>query len=123
MLRTTTYTATVEVATKQALGAEPLSSALSQYEPVVGTSKRGWVELRMRLRADSLLQAFATALSVAAAATGAEAIACGVMSENESDQREASCPSRELIGPGSRSADEAAHVDSMTTPEHFSECP
>ena len=108
MLRTTTYTATVEVATKETLGAEPLSSALSQYEPVVGTSQRGWVELRMRLPADSLLQAFATALSVAAAATGAEAIACEVMSENESDQREASCPSRELIGPRGQSADEAA---------------
>jgi hypothetical protein len=88
----TTYTAAVEVATKHALEVEQLTSAFSQYSPKIGTSPRGWLELRISLRATSLAQACSRALAVASAATGAEAIACEVMTENESDKREEVVP-------------------------------
>jgi len=88
----TTYTAAVEVATKHALEVEQLTSALSQYSPRVGTSPRGWLELRISLPATSLAQACLRALAVASAATGAEAIACEVMTETESARREELVP-------------------------------
>lgn len=84
----TTYTAAVEVATKHALEVEQLTLALADYRPAVGTSPRGWLELRISVPATSLAQACITALAVAAAATGAEAIACEVMTERESEQRD-----------------------------------
>src|SRR4051794_36700795 len=74
----TTYNAAVEVATKTPLDVEQVSE-LSDYRPQVGTSPRGWLEVRLSLTATSLAHACATALAVASAATGAEAIACEVM--------------------------------------------
>ena len=87
-----TYTAAVEVATKHQLDVDELIAALSQYEPAVGTSPRGWLEVRLSLAATNLASACATALSVASAATGAEAIACEVMTERESDERKRFVP-------------------------------
>jgi hypothetical protein len=87
-----TYTAAVEVATKHQLDVDELISALSEYEAAVGTSPRGWLEVRLSLPASNLAAACATALSVASAATGAEAIACEVMTERESDERETFVP-------------------------------
>ncbi len=87
-----TYTAAVEVATKRPLDVDELIAALSQYEPSVGTSPRGWLEVRLNLPATTLGAACTTAISVASAATGAEAIACEVMTERESDERKAFVP-------------------------------
>jgi hypothetical protein len=87
----TTYTAAVEVATRTPLDVERVSE-LSDYRPKVGTSPRGWLEVRLSLTATSLAHACATALAVASAATGAEAIACEVMTSQESDDREGFLP-------------------------------
>ena len=84
----TTYTAAVEVATKHALDVEVLTPELEGYAPELGRSDRGWLELRLTFAATSLKQACATALAVASAATGAEAIACEIMTESESHQRQ-----------------------------------
>jgi hypothetical protein len=89
----TTYTAAVEVATKHPLDVEMMAAALSQYAPEIGQSARGWLELRISLPASNLTQACMTALSVASAATGAEAIACEVMTESEYECRHAAMPS------------------------------
>ena len=48
--------------------------------------------MRLSLPASTLATACATAISVASAATGAEAIACEVMTERESDDRKAFVP-------------------------------
>jgi len=81
-----TYTAAVEVATTKQLDVDQVPE-LSDYHPELRTSPRGWLEVRLTLTAASLANACATALSVATAATGAQAIACEVMTERESDDR------------------------------------
>jgi len=83
----TTYNAAVEVSTKHGLDVEQLTTALAKYHPAVGTSPRGWLVVRISLPATNLAQACTTALAVASAATGAEAIACEVMTELESEER------------------------------------
>jgi hypothetical protein len=90
----TTYNAAVEVATKQHLDVDELISALAEYHAAVGTSAHGWLEVRISVPAANLAQACATALSVASAATGAEAIACEVMTAIESDEREGFVPAQ-----------------------------
>jgi hypothetical protein len=97
----TTYTAAVEVATKHALDVETLTPALSEYAPEVGTSAQGWLELRITLPASSLAQACSTALAMASAATGAEAISCEVMTESESHERDGSTPVPRMREPDS----------------------
>ena len=87
----TTYNAAVEVATRTPLDVEQVSE-LSDYHPQVGTSPRGWLEVRLSVTSGSLAQACATAVAVASAATGAEAIACVVMTSQESDDREGFVP-------------------------------
>ena len=87
----TTYNAAVEVATTKQLDVDQVSE-LSDYQPRVGTSPRGWLEVRLSVTSTSLAHACATALAVASAATGAEAIACEVMTERESDDREGFVP-------------------------------
>jgi hypothetical protein len=87
----TTYNAAVEVATTTPLNVEQVSE-LSDYRPQVGTSSRGWLEVRLSLTSTSLAHACATALAVAAAATGAEAIACEVMTSQESEDRKGFLP-------------------------------
>ena len=82
-----TYEAAVEVATTQALDVDDVKSALTSFRPDVGTSPRGWLEVRISLAASDLSHACSTALAVASAATGAEAIACTVMTESESEDR------------------------------------
>ena len=91
----TTYTAAVEVATREPLDVEH-ASELSDYQPELGTSPRGWLEVRISLTASSLAQACAKALAVASAATGAEAIACEVMTERESDNRTGFVPGQRI---------------------------
>ena len=91
-----TYNAAVEVATKQPLDVAQVS-ALSDYHPQVGTSPRGWLEVRISLTATSLANACATALAVATAASGAEAIACEVMTERESADRGGFVPGQRTV--------------------------
>ena len=86
-----TYHAAVEVATTKPVDAEQVSE-LSDYRPEVGTSPRGWLEVRVNVTSTSLAHACATALAVASAATGAEAIACEVMTERESADRGSHVP-------------------------------
>ena len=88
-----TYKAAVEVATREPLDVEH-TAELSDYHPEVGTSPSGWLEVRISLTANSLAHACSTALAVASAATGAEAIACEVMTARESDDREGFVPSQ-----------------------------
>ena len=83
----TTYNAAVEVATTKRLDVES-GPELTDYHPELRTSPRGWLEVRITLTSTSLAHACATALAVASAATGAEAIACEVMTERESEDRE-----------------------------------
>jgi len=87
----TTYKAAVEVATRTPLDVEQVSE-LNDYQPEVGTSPRGWLEVRLSVTSTSLAHACATALAVASAATGAEAIACEVMTSQESDDRQGFLP-------------------------------
>ncbi len=85
------YNATVEVAVKNATAeqyADDLMGALATYSVAVGTSARGWLEVRLSVPAESLLQATTTALSVVETAAGAGAIACEVMTEDEFAARE-----------------------------------
>ena len=81
-----TYNAAVEVATTKQFDVEHVPE-LSDYKPELSSSPRGWLEVRLTLTSTSLAHACATALSVATAATGAQAIACEVMTERESDDR------------------------------------
>ena len=92
-----TYTATVEVATKHRLDVDEPTSVLADYGPSVGTSSRGWLEIRISVPADNLAQACKTAVAVASAATGAPAIACEVMTESESKDREGIVPEQRAM--------------------------
>lgn len=84
------YNAAVEVATKKISEdtADELMEALAAYHPSVGTSTRGWLEARISVPAESLLQASTTALAVVEQATGVAAIYAEVMAEEEFAARE-----------------------------------
>jgi hypothetical protein len=84
----TTYNATVLVDTKEQLDVDHLMTALAEYSPVLETSPRGWYEIRLEVAAANLTHACHTAIAVATAATGASAIACEVMTAQESDERQ-----------------------------------
>lgn len=85
------YNAAVEVAKKSPSAeefADELMDALASYSVAVGTSPRGWLEVRISLPAVSLAQAVSTALAVVESAVGVGAIACEVMDEEEFAARE-----------------------------------
>jgi hypothetical protein len=84
----TTYDATVEVATKGHLDVDELMTALADYSPLLGTSPRGWSEIRLSVPAANLAQACHIAIAVATAATGARAIACEVMTAEVTEERQ-----------------------------------
>ena len=108
----TTHNAAVEVATRTPLDVERVSE-LSDYRPQVGTSPRGWLEVRLSLTATNLAHACATALAVASAATGAEAIASEVMTSQESDDAKFSCQVNERRQP---SGPDSCHQIDVTRP-------
>ncbi len=91
-----TYNAAVEVATTKQFDIDEVSE-LSDYQPELRSSPRGWLEVHLTLTATSLAHACTTALAVATAATGAQAVACAVITERESDDRGA-------FGPGQRTS-------------------
>jgi hypothetical protein len=79
-----TYLATVLVQTRSVADAEnALSHRIATGEVSVGRSTRGWVELELTLEARSLSHACTTASALARAATGAEPIACHVITRAE----------------------------------------
>lgn len=77
------YVAAVEVETKREVDTEAAMKLLADYSPSFGTSSRGWVEVQLRLSATGLAHACTKASALARAATGAEAIACQVMTAQE----------------------------------------
>ncbi len=84
----TMYVAAIEVATRHHVDLDDALKTLSDYHPVLGTSPRGWVEVQINFPATGLAHACTTAAAIARAATGAEAIACQVMTEHEYEARQ-----------------------------------
>jgi hypothetical protein len=81
------YVAAVEVATTGQVDVDEAMKTLADYSPVLGTSPRGWVEVQISFSATGLAHACTTAAAIARAATGAEAVACQVMTESEYEAR------------------------------------
>lgn len=80
------YNAAVEVATKGAAAehlADELMDSLASYSAAVGTSPRGWLEARISVPAETIVQASNTAIAVVEQATGSAAIAVEIMTEDE----------------------------------------
>lgn len=88
----TMYVAAVEVATTHEVDLDDALRTLSDYHPVLGTSPRGWIEVQINFPATGLAHACTTAAAIARAATGAEAIACQVMTETEYEARHGLVP-------------------------------
>jgi hypothetical protein len=83
------YVATVEVATRQLVPLdEDTSKTLVDSRPTLAMSSNGWVEVRMTFHATGLAHACTKAAAIARAATGAEALACEVMTECEYEDRQ-----------------------------------
>ena len=83
----TMYVAAVEVATRHPDDRDEALKALADYRPSLGISSRGWVEVQMTVPATGLAHACTKAAAIARAATGAEALACEVMTEREYQAR------------------------------------
>lgn len=102
----TMYVAMVEVASRQQVGVEEaMMKTLVDYSPTLATSARGWVEVQMTFHATGLAHACTKAAAIARAATGAEALACQVMTEREYQERHA--PERAVPNGGRHAAPEA----------------
>lgn len=97
------YNAAVEVDVTSG-DPDALMDALASYHPAVGTSPRGWVEARISVPAESLVQACVTAASLVETFTGAAAIACEVMTEDEFNARQGFISEPEIIGAGEAAA-------------------
>lgn len=94
------YRASVEVASGnfRDVRVDAAMDALATFQPNVWQSDRGWAAATIRLPAESLAQAAAAAAAVVSAAFGgALAVACEVMTEDESEGREGWGPTRELL--------------------------
>lgn len=91
------YNAVVETATKN-YDTDAVLEQLQTFHASLSQSPRGWATARVSLPAESLSQACTIATTVVAAAYGADAIACEVMTETEFDAREGFVPVPELIG-------------------------
>lgn len=107
------YSAAVEVAVKNASAedyADDLMDALAAYSAAVGTSPRGWLEVRLSVPAETLAQATNTAVAVVESAAGAGAIACEVMTEDEFAARQGFTVPAEIV-----SSAEAASILGIST--------
>lgn len=102
-----TYNAAVEVATKDTSEdlVDELMDQLATYHPAIGLSPRGWLEVRLSVPAENLVQACVTATTVVEAFAGAVAIAAEVMTEDEFDARQGFASEPELV-----SVSEAAEI-------------
>jgi hypothetical protein len=77
------YVAVVEVETRREVDRDAAMKLLGDYSPIFGTSARGWAEVELRFSATGLAHACTKAAALARAATGAESIACQVMTQQE----------------------------------------
>jgi hypothetical protein len=102
------YVAAVEVETQRQIDIDDVMRTLGDYRPTLGTSPRGWVQLRLRFSATGLAHACTKAAALARAATGAEAIACEVMTQEEHDVRHGR--TADLVSGRHAAAGEAAGV-------------
>ena len=100
----TMYVAAVEVATTHQVDLGEVLRTLGDYHPVLGTSPRGWVEIQISFPATGLAHACTTAAAIARAATGADAVACQVMTEREYEARHGLVPG--AMSGGRHSADQ-----------------
>jgi hypothetical protein len=101
----TMYVAVVEVATRHEVDLDEAMRLLADYRPTISTSVRGWAEVQISFMSTGLAHACTKAAAVARAATGAESIACQVMTEHEYIARRGLEPG--LVG-GRHSAGERA---------------
>lgn len=101
------YNAAVEVDTKEISEdyVDALMDKLKPYHPAIGTSPRGWLQVRISVPAEALVQASMTAVIVVETETGRTAIVCEVMTEEEFDAREGFTTEPELV-----SAAQAAEI-------------
>ena len=82
------YVAAVEVETTRELDVDEAMEKLADYYPArVGVSPRGWVEVHVSFSATGLAHACTKAAAIARVATGAEAVACRVMTKLEYEAR------------------------------------
>lgn len=82
------YVAAVEVeTTRQVDVAEAMEKLEDYYPALVGMSPRGWVEVQVSFSATGLAHACTKAAAIARVATGAEALACRVMTKVEYEAR------------------------------------
>jgi excisionase family DNA binding protein len=81
------HNATVEVAVKD-FDTDTMMDRLAPYHPAVGQSERGWASATISVPAETVAQAAVTACAVVAAAFGAPALVCEVMTEREFDARQ-----------------------------------
>lgn len=77
------YVAAVEVQTTRSVDVEEAMKVLADYQPALGTSSRGWVEVEITFAATGLAHACTKAAALARAATGAEPIAAHVLTQQE----------------------------------------
>ncbi len=92
------YNATVEVEKRGARDVvDDVIDKLAAYHPALGDSARGWASATISLPAETLVQACSTAAAVVAAAYGAPALACEVMTETEFLARQGWEPVPDLV--------------------------
>lgn len=77
------YVAVVEVETRREIDEDAAMKLLGEYDPTFSTSDRGWAQVQLRFTATGLAHACTKASALARAATGAESIACQVMTQQE----------------------------------------
>ncbi len=93
------YVAVVEVETRREVDHEAAMKLLGDYEPSFAVSTRGWSEVRLRLSATGLAHACTKASALARAATGAESIACQVMTQQEYRARHQETEQEPVVAP------------------------
>lgn len=82
------YVAAVEVETTRQVDVNEAMEKLADYYPAVVTkSPRGWVEIHVSFSATGLAHACTKAAAIARVATGAEGVACRVMTKLEYEAR------------------------------------
>ncbi|MCW2763115.1 MAG: hypothetical protein JWR85_3316 [Marmoricola sp.] len=99
------YVAAVEVETRREVDLDEIMRTLGDYGPTLGVSTRGWVEVQIRFTATGLAHACTKAAALARAATGAEAIACEVMTQQEHIARHGPSPEAAAAGRHAASAE------------------
>lgn len=99
---TTSYTAVVDVGTREHPDAGRVDQVLDQLAPyagAIGTSPTGLLSATITFPAENLTQAATTAVLIATEALGATAVACSVMTTAEFDTRQGWEALPELVSP------------------------